>query len=49
VQSPILTANTIVLKNNIIDVLNNCIIAIDAIIKYPFYLLSSKAILNYIV
>ena len=37
--------NTIVLKNNIIDVLNNRIIAIDAIIKYPSYLLSSKAIL----
>jgi hypothetical protein len=35
--------NTIVLKNNIIDVFNNCIIAIDAIIKYPSYLLGSKA------
>ena len=37
--------NTIVLKNNIIDVLNNRIIAIDAIIKCPSYLLSSKATL----
>ena len=35
--------NAIVLKNNIIDILNNCIIAIDAIIKCPSYLLSSKA------
>jgi len=37
--------NAIVLKNNVIDVLNNCIIATDAIIKCPSYLLSSKAIL----
>jgi len=37
--------NAIVLKNNIIDILNNYIIAIDTIIKYPFYLLSSKATL----
>jgi len=36
--------NTIILKNNIIDVLNNRIIPIDAIAKYPSYLLSSKAI-----
>ena len=35
--------NTIVLKNNIKDILNNYIIAIDAIIKYPSYLISSKA------
>jgi len=35
--------NTMVLKNNVIDVLNNCIIAADAIIKYPSYLLGSKA------
>jgi hypothetical protein len=35
--------NTIVLKNNVIDVFNNRIIAIDAIIKYLSYLLSSKA------
>ena len=32
-----------VLKNNVINVLNNCIITIDAIIKYPFYLLDSRA------
>jgi len=31
-----------VLKNNIIDVLNKYIIARGAIAKYPFYLLSSK-------
>jgi len=37
--------NTIVLKNNVIDVLNNSIIAIDTIVKCPFYLLSSKATL----
>ena len=35
--------NTIVLKNNVIDVLNNCIRAIDTIAKCPPYLLSSKA------
>jgi len=34
-----------VLKNNIIDILNNCIIAIDAVIKYPSYLLGREAIL----
>jgi len=37
--------NTIVLKNNIIDVLNNRIIAIDAVTKCPSYLISSKATL----
>ena len=37
--------NTIVLKNNIIDVLDNRIIATYAIIKYPSYLLGSKATL----
>jgi hypothetical protein len=37
--------NARVLKNNIIDVLNNRIIAIDTIIKCPSYLLSSKATL----
>jgi len=37
--------NTTVLKNNVIDVLNNYIIAVDAIIKYPFCLLGSKATL----
>ena len=37
--------DTIVLKNNIIDVLNNRIIAIDTIIKGSFYLLSNKATL----
>jgi hypothetical protein len=35
--------NTIVLKNNVIDVLNNYIIAVDAIAKCPSYLLGSKA------
>ena len=35
--------DTIVLKNNVIDVLNNYIIAINTIIKYPSYLLSDKA------
>jgi hypothetical protein len=38
-------SNTTVLKNNAIDAPNNCILAIDAIIKYPSYLLGSKAIL----
>jgi hypothetical protein len=37
--------DTIVLKNNVIDVLNNCIIAVDAITKCPSYLLGSKATL----
>ena len=38
--------NTIVLRNNnLIDVLNNRIIAINAIAKCPSYLLGSKAIL----
>jgi len=37
--------NTIVLKNNIINVFNNYIIAIDTITKYPLYLLGSRAIL----
>jgi hypothetical protein len=35
--------DTIVLKNNVIDVLNNRIIAADTIIKCPSYLLGSKA------
>jgi len=38
--------NTMVLKNNVIDVFNNYIIAIGAIIKYPSYLLGSRAMLN---
>ena len=38
--------NTTALKNNVIDVFNNCIRATDAIIKCPSYLLSSKAILS---
>jgi hypothetical protein len=33
-----------VLKNNVTDVFNNCIRAIDAIIKYPSYLLGREAI-----
>jgi len=37
--------DTTVLKNNIIDILNNYIIAIGAIIKCLSYLLGSKAIL----
>ena len=37
--------NTIVLKNNIIDILNNRIKAIDAIAKCPSYLLGREAIL----
>jgi hypothetical protein len=37
--------DTMVLKNNVIDVFNNCIIAADAIIKCPSYLLGSKATL----
>ena len=37
--------NTIVLKNNIIDVFNNYIIAIDAVIKYPSYLIGREATL----
>ena len=35
-----------VLKNNIIDVFNNCKRATDAVIKCPSYLLSSKATLS---
>jgi hypothetical protein len=38
--------DTIVLKNNIIDILNNRIRAIDAITKCPSYLVSSKATLS---
>jgi len=37
--------DTTVLKNNVIDVFNNRIIAVDAIAKCPFYLLGSKATL----
>jgi hypothetical protein len=37
--------NTVALKNNIIDVLNNCIIATDTIAKCSSYVLSSKATL----
>ena len=36
-----------VLKNNVIDVLNNHIIARGAIAKYPSCLLGSKATLKY--
>ena len=36
-----------VLKNNIIDVFNNCIIARGAIAKYFSYLLGSRATLKY--
>jgi len=36
-----------VLKNNVINVFNKCIIAKGAIAKCPFYLLSSKATLKY--
>jgi len=36
-----------VLKNNIIDVLDKRIIARDAIAKCPFYLLGSKAMPKY--
>ena len=35
-----------VLKNNVIDVLNNYIIAKGTIAKCPFYLLGSRATLN---
>ena len=38
--------NTIVLKNNIINVFNNRIIAIYTIIKCSFYLLGSRATLT---
>jgi len=37
--------NAIVLKNNVIDVLNNRIIAIDTIIKCSSYLLGREVIL----
>jgi len=37
--------NTIVLKNNVIDVFNNYIRAIDTVAKCPSYLLGSKATL----
>jgi hypothetical protein len=33
-----------VLKNNITDVLNNCIRATDAVVKCPSYLLGREAI-----
>jgi len=36
-----------VLKNNVIDVFDKCIIAKGTIVKCPFYLLSSKATLKY--
>jgi len=36
-----------VLKNNVIDVLDKRIIAKSAIVKCPSYLLGSKAILKY--
>jgi len=36
-----------VLKNNVIDILNKRIIARGAILKCPFYLLSSKTTLKY--
>jgi len=38
--------NTIVLKNNVIDVFNNRIRATDTIIKCSSYLLGSRATLN---
>ena len=38
--------HVIVLKNNVIDVFNNRIIATGAIIKCPCYLLGSRATLN---
>jgi hypothetical protein len=38
--------DTIILKNNVIDILNNCIRATDAIIKCSSYLLSSRATSN---
>jgi hypothetical protein len=37
--------NTIVLKNNITDVLNNRVIAVDAAMKYPSYLLGRETTL----
>ena len=37
----------IISKNNVRDVLNNRVIAISAITKYPSYLLSGKATLLY--
>ena len=36
-----------VLKNNVINVFNNCIIARGAIVKCPSYLLSSRATPKY--
>ena len=38
--------NTRVLKNNITDIFNNCIIAINTAVKYPSYLLNREAILD---
>jgi hypothetical protein len=35
-----------ILKNNIIDILDNCIRAIDTIAKYLSYLIGNKAMLN---
>ena len=36
--------DTMVLKNNVIDIFNSRIIAIGAIVKCPSYLLDSRAI-----
>jgi hypothetical protein len=36
----------IILKNNIIDILDNCIRAVDAIIKCLSYLIGNEAMLN---
>jgi hypothetical protein len=38
--------NIMISKNNIIDILNNCIRAADAITKYLSYLIGNKAMLN---
>ena len=38
--------NTMVLKNNVINIFNNCIRVIDAVIKCSSYLLNSKATLS---
>ena len=42
----IILNDIIILKNNIRDVLDNYIIAISAIIKYPSYLLGGKVTLT---
>jgi hypothetical protein len=35
-----------ILKNNIINIFNNRIRAVDTIVKYLFYLIGNKAMLN---